>query len=92
MFAEVEIPVARHEEAVLIPPQALRRETGGSAVYVVEGDVVRRRAVEAGLAREDAVEIVSGLGADEEVIVYANEDLDDGLRVSEKTPFRPHDK
>lgn len=92
MFAEVEIPVARHENAVLIPPQALRREPEGKAVYVTAGDVVRRRIVETGLTREDAVEIVSGLGADEEVIVYANADLDDGLRVSDKVPYRPHDK
>ena len=91
MFAEVEIPVARHEEAILIPPQALRRELSGSAVYVVNGDVVRRRAVETGLAREDAVEIVSGLGADAEVIVYANADLDDGVEVSKKEAFKPHE-
>jgi len=90
MFAEVEVPVARHEGAVLIPPQALRREPRGTAVYVVEGGAARRRAVETGLAREDAVEIVSGLGADEEVIVYANSDLDDGIKISKKEAYQPH--
>jgi len=92
MFAEVEVPVARHEGAVLIPPQALRREASGTAVYVVVDDVVRRRPVEMGLAREDAVEITAGLKEAEEVIVYANDDLDDGLRVSKKVPFEPHAK
>jgi multidrug efflux pump subunit AcrA (membrane-fusion protein) len=90
MFAEVEIPVARHEKAVLIPPQALHREPDGTAVYVAEGGVVRRRFVKTGLAREDAVEIVSGLGPDEEVIVYANGGLDDGIKVHKKTPYQPH--
>jgi multidrug efflux pump subunit AcrA (membrane-fusion protein) len=92
MFAEVEIPVARREGALLVPPQAVRREPEGKAVYVVADGVVRRRAVETGLARENAVEIVSGLSPDDEVIVYANDDLADGLRVSEKVPFRPHDE
>jgi multidrug efflux pump subunit AcrA (membrane-fusion protein) len=90
MFAEVEIPVARHEEAVLVPPQALRREPEGTAVYVADGDVVRRRLVKTGLTREDAVEIVSGLGADEEVIVYANGGLDDGVKIHKKAPYQPH--
>jgi multidrug efflux pump subunit AcrA (membrane-fusion protein) len=91
MFAEVEIPVARSEEAVLIPPQALHREPEGTAVYVAEDSVVRRRLVETGLAREDAVEIVSGLGVDEEVIVYANGSLDDGIKISKKEAFKPHE-
>ena len=90
MFAEVEIPVARSEDAVLIPPQALHREPEGTAVYVAEDSVVRRRIVETGLTREDAVEIVSGLGVDEEVIVYANGGLDDGIKIHKKAPYQPH--
>ncbi|HUV87373.1 MAG TPA: efflux RND transporter periplasmic adaptor subunit [bacterium] len=90
MFAQVEIPVARSDDALLVPPQALRREPEGTAVYVAEGGIVRRRLVELGLAREDAVEVVSGLGADEEVIVYANGDLDDGVKILKKVPYQPH--
>jgi multidrug efflux pump subunit AcrA (membrane-fusion protein) len=90
MFAEVEIPVARHEEATLVPPQALHREPEGTAVYVAEGGVVKRRLVKTGLTREDAVEIVSGLGADEEVIVYANGSLDDGIKIRKEVPYQPH--
>jgi RND family efflux transporter MFP subunit len=91
MFAEVEVPVARREDAILVPPQAIRREVEGVTVYVAEGNVVRRRLVETGLAREDAVEIVSGLDGDEEVIVFANSDLDDGIKISKKEPFKLQD-
>jgi multidrug efflux pump subunit AcrA (membrane-fusion protein) len=91
MFAQVEIPVARHEKALLIPPQAVHREAEGLAAYVAEGETVRRRLVETGLSREDAVEIVSGLQVDDEVIVYANGDLDDGIKINKKVPYKPHE-
>jgi multidrug efflux pump subunit AcrA (membrane-fusion protein) len=91
MFAQVEVPVAQSENALLVPPQAVRREVDGLAVYVAEGDVVRRRPVEAGLSRADAVEIVSGLKAGDDVIVYANGDLDDGIKINKKVPHQPHE-
>lgn len=90
MFVEVDVPVARRENALLVPPQAIHRETGGLAAYVAEGDTVKRRAVEIGLSRADAVEVVSGLSADDEVIVYANGDLADGVKIVRKTPYQPH--
>lgn len=91
MFVEVDVPVARSEDALLVPPQAIHRETGGLAAYVAEGDTVKRRAVEVGLSRADAVEVVSGLEADDDVIVYANGDLDDGVKITKKVPYQPHE-
>jgi multidrug efflux pump subunit AcrA (membrane-fusion protein) len=91
MFVEVDVPVARSEDALLVPPQAIHRETGGLAAYVAEGDTVKRRAVEVGLSRADAVEVVSGLNADDDIIVYANGDLDDGVKITKKVPYKPHE-
>jgi|GEM_PF-1187241 len=91
MFVEVDVPVARREKALLVPPQAVHREAGGLAAYVAEGDTIRRRLVETGLSRADAVEVVSGLGADDEVVVYANGDLDDGIKIIKKVPYQPHE-
>ena len=62
----------------------------GLAAYVAEDGVVKRRPVVTGLSREDAVEIISGLQADDEVIVYANGDLDDGIKITKKVPYQPH--
>jgi multidrug efflux pump subunit AcrA (membrane-fusion protein) len=91
MFVEVDVPVARREKALLVPPQAVHRETGGLAAYVADGDTVRRRLVKTGLSRADAVEVVSGLEAEDEVIVYANGDLDDGVKIIKKVPYQPHE-
>jgi len=89
MFATVEVPVARHENATLIPPQAVRRVSGRDVVYVVAGGVVRLRPVKVGLMRADAVEIVEGLKAGDEVICASNGDLADGVKILKKTAFRP---
>jgi multidrug efflux pump subunit AcrA (membrane-fusion protein) len=91
MFAQVEVPVARRDNALLVPPQAVRREPGGTVVYVAQDGTVARRPVEVGIAREGAVEIVSGLDADDEVIVYANGNLDDGIKIKKKVPYQPHE-
>lgn len=89
-FCEVLVPVGRKEDALLIPPQAIRREGGSTVVYVVAGDRMRRRPVTVGLTREDAAEVASGLRAGEEVVVFANRDLEDGLKIIKKVPYRPH--
>jgi multidrug efflux pump subunit AcrA (membrane-fusion protein) len=91
MFAQVEIPVKRREDVLLLAPTAVHREAEGLAVYVAAGDVIRRRAVETGLAREGAVEITGGLKGGEEVVMYASDDLADGLKITKKTPYEAHD-
>ena len=46
---------------------ALVRDQSGAAVYVVSGDTAQRTAVKVGLEKPDAIEILSGLQADEQV-------------------------
>jgi multidrug efflux pump subunit AcrA (membrane-fusion protein) len=92
MFATVDVPIGRHDNALLIPPQALRRVSGRDVVYVAEGGVVRLRPVTVGLTREDAVEITSGLRAGAAVICAENGDLTDGGKILRRTPFVPNSK
>jgi HlyD family secretion protein len=66
-----------------VPAGALRREGDRTAVWVVEGGVVRRRAVTAGAERGDEVEVLSGLSAGERVVVDGPPDLEDGESVEE---------
>jgi RND family efflux transporter MFP subunit len=61
MFAEADVAVAEHGNALVVPPSALVRDSRGSAVYVVSGDTAERREVKVGLEKPDAVEIVSGV-------------------------------
>jgi RND family efflux transporter MFP subunit len=61
MFAEAHVEMARHLNALVVPPPALVRGAGGTAVYVVTGDTAARTDVTVGLEQPDAVEILSGL-------------------------------
>ena len=53
-------------------------------VYVVEGDVVERRAVRVAGRVGDQVEVAAGLTAANRVVVEGPDDLSDGDRVVEK--------
>jgi len=64
-----------------VPRAAIRTDNGQSIVLVVVEDRVERRAVRAGDARGDQVEIVSGLAAGDRVVVEGPPDLADGRRV-----------
>ncbi len=69
------------EAKILVPRQAVVEVDGSSFVFVVEGDRLRRTAVELGAEQGDRVEIASGLGGGEVVVREATNDLEDGRRV-----------
>lgn len=69
------------EPKILVPRQAVVEIDGSSFVFVVEGDRLRRTAVELGAEQGDRVEIASGLGGGEVVVREATNDLEDGRRV-----------
>jgi RND family efflux transporter MFP subunit len=66
---------------LLVPDDAVRREGGGAAVFVVRDSTVERRAVAVGSTLPDGVEVLSGLRAGERVVVNPPPDLADGSRV-----------
>ncbi len=69
------------EPKILVPRQAVVEVDGSSFVFVVEGDRLRRTAVELGAEQGERVEIASGLGGGEVVVREATNDLEDGRRV-----------
>jgi len=68
---------------VLVPPDAIVRDGDGAgeAVFVVEGDAVRRVAVATGETRQGAVVVTSGLTGDERIVLRPDARLADGARV-----------
>jgi len=74
------------EKGVLIPQAALRRSPDQDFVLVVADDILERRAVTAGAARDEDILILAGLDAGESVVTGGPADLADGDRVEE---FRP---
>jgi RND family efflux transporter MFP subunit len=76
---EVAAPAAR--PATLVPKAAIQSDNTNSFVYVVTGDSVERRAVKAGGADGDRVEVLGALRAAERVVVSPPPGLTDGAKV-----------
>jgi membrane fusion protein (multidrug efflux system) len=81
MFARFEISYEKHESALVVPADAIVEEDGETTVYVVADGEVSRRTVEAGIAADGRIEILSGLADDDEIVVLGHAGLRDGSKV-----------
>jgi membrane fusion protein (multidrug efflux system) len=61
LFAQASVPVEEHADALVVPPSAVVRDSEGTAVYVLNGDVAERTKVTIGIETPEAVEVVSGV-------------------------------
>jgi hypothetical protein len=78
------VETATPRARLLVPKAAVRSEAGRDVVFVVRDDRVERRAVTAGAADGDQIEIVSGLTAGEKVVVDGPATMKDGDKVTVK--------
>jgi membrane fusion protein (multidrug efflux system) len=81
MFASVYLEVDRHGDALTIPKAALSLESLGDTVYVANGEVASRRAVQLGFQEADRVEVLSGVEAGDRVITVGQDGLSDGTPI-----------
>ncbi|MGC9372291.1 MAG: efflux RND transporter periplasmic adaptor subunit [Thermovirgaceae bacterium] len=82
MFARVEIRLGERNVQVLAADAIERLAgTGGYICYVLEGDRAVLRNIETGAARGEWVEIVSGLGPEDDVIATLSRKIVDGAKV-----------
>lgn len=81
-----EVVIGIHRGALVVPEQAVVLRPAGSVVYVPEGDSVKERVVQPGLARDGEIEIVQGLKAGETVVVDGAGMLSDGAKVKRRDP------
>ncbi len=84
LFVKGRIVTGTREDALLIPRGALLRwdvEKGSGEVFVVTGDVARRRPVAARTVSGDTVEVSEGLAAGDRVVVRGGFNLKDGDQV-----------
>ena len=78
-FVRVEIDVDIHEDAVLIPKQAVMEEDGQLYVAIVEPSGFARRArVETGYQNEATIEVVSGVAEGEAVVTAGQGKIKNG--------------
>jgi membrane fusion protein (multidrug efflux system) len=81
MFARFSIAYDQHADALVIPRAAIVEEDDETSVYVVANGAVARRVIEVGIESGNLVEVVGGLGIDEEVVVNGQASLRDGSKV-----------
>jgi len=81
MFGRFTIAYEQHKAALVIPAEALLDEDDESTVYVVSNGEVVRRTVVTGIESGGNVEILSGLGDDEIIVVVGHSGLRSGSKV-----------
>jgi len=79
---EVRIVLWENGDVLALPLSSLFRQGDGWAVFVVEDGVVHVRSVERGRETGLEAEVVSGLEPGETVVLYPNDRVVDGVRVT----------
>lgn len=82
MFGRMNIVYDTRAGALQIPRSAIVEDGGDAAVFVVENETARRRAVTTGYSNAGRVEILEGLDENEAFVVVGQTSLRDGSRVS----------
>lgn len=88
LFAQVDVVLERHEDAPVIPEEAVVPREDGDWVFVVEDGVARRRKVDLGQRMPGRVEVLRGVVSGETVVTAGQPKLADGaeVRVLEQPP------
>lgn len=81
MFVQVALTVAERSAALAVPRNALIPRSQPPAVFVVQGDRVRRQEIQTGLSDGEKVEVLQGLAEGDRVVLDPR-DLRDGDLVS----------
>jgi HlyD family secretion protein len=85
---EVRIVVWEKADVITAPTSSLFRTDGDWSVFVVEGDVVRRRTVKIGERNQQLAEVLEGLQPGDKVVAYPGESLTDGTRISQRSEVK----
>lgn len=81
MFATANLVLEHKDRALTLPREALRGEEDKPFVFVVKDGLARRVPVRVGLNTITTVEIVSGLAAEDAVVLQGGSALADGMKV-----------
>lgn len=84
-FVTVRMVRQRHDEAMLLPRDAVVVDSRGAHVFVVEDGVARRRVVQLGDTERGRVHVLEGLEPPEQVVLAGQGALEDGQAVDVAT-------
>jgi len=85
-FVSVEVLRETRARALLVPRQAVVRELQEAYVFVADGAVARKRAIETGLEERDRIEVTKGLQAGEQVVTSGQGALKDQAAIAVSRP------
>jgi RND family efflux transporter MFP subunit len=80
-FVNVAIVTDVHRDVLLVPKSAVVRDDAANYLFVANGNRAHRRKVTLGYSRDGQIEIASGLGRGELVVVAGQGTLKDGARI-----------
>jgi len=82
MFARATLILDRHQDAIIVPEQALTRRDGLDGLFVIDADADKAvwRPVQPGIRQGDQVEVI-GEGLEGRVVVLGQQQLRDGASV-----------
>ncbi len=83
---DVKIVVAAHDDAVMVPTEAVFATANGSGVFVIEDGHARLHTIETGLKGEDIYEVTKGVKPGDTVILRPPTDMKEGQRVKVAKP------
>ncbi len=81
MFAEVNFIIENKNEILSIPVDAVINEDMATYIYVLEGDIAKKRKIQLGLKDENNYEIIEGLIEGEKVITKGQHFINDNESV-----------
>jgi membrane fusion protein (multidrug efflux system) len=82
MYVTARIAIQRHENALLLPVDALSMEKANAFVFVATGQKAKKTAIKVGFNDGTNFEIASGLNGDESVIRIGKTALTDGQAIT----------
>jgi membrane fusion protein (multidrug efflux system) len=82
MYAIVRVGVDKHNDALLIPVEALVMEKANASVFVADGGKAKKKAIQIGFNDGAKVEVLGGLAGNEDVILAGKLTLADGAPIS----------
>lgn len=81
MYGQGSIVIETHANVPVAPVEAVQISNDERYVFVLDGDVVRRRPIRTGVDGGEWLEVVEGLKPGEEVVIAGLESISDGAKV-----------
>jgi membrane fusion protein (multidrug efflux system) len=82
MFGRISIVYDRRLNVLQIPRNAIIEEAGSATVFVISGNGVEKREIQTGYSEGGMIEVIAGIGDDDEIVYVGHTNLKEGSKVS----------